>query len=177
MAIAMNKSVRLWGALVLTVAACIWVSLQEDSGSIEMAVPVKTHVNSKSAQIAAVQNKSMTVSDQLSPALLQQATYRSLIMQEPQDLFDGDPEVQAADLATSIQEKQNVPPLPYVFGGRVIEDGQTTLFLLAGERNLTARLGDVIDRVWRVESINLQQVVFRYLPIQSEVVLVTGENN
>jgi hypothetical protein len=68
------------------------------------------------------------------------------------------------------------PPLPYSFLGQWREDGQQTLFLHAGARELTARAGDVLDGAWKLEAIHGTQARFVYLPLNQTRTLSLGES-
>lgn len=68
------------------------------------------------------------------------------------------------------------PPLPYGFLGQWREDGNQTLFLTAGARQLTARAGDVLDGAWKLEAIRGTQALFVYLPLNQTRTLSLGES-
>lgn len=45
------------------------------------------------------------------------------------------------------------PPLPYTFLGKQQQDGRWRLFLGRADRTIIAKVGDVLDRTYRVDSI------------------------
>lgn len=58
------------------------------------------------------------------------------------------------------------PPLPFRFMGVMKESPtQTLVFLSRDDRLYTVRAGDVLDRTYRVESIEADGVTFVYLPL------------
>lgn len=70
--------------------------------------------------------------------------------------------------------KPTAPPLPFRFVGRVVEDGETRVFLAQQNRYLIVRAGDVINATYGVEAIDERSVHFIYLPLQEAQTLATG---
>ncbi len=69
------------------------------------------------------------------------------------------------------------PPLPFTFFGRMVEDGQTIVFLSRQDQTFTAKAGDTIAGSYRVEEIGPATVVLTYLPLQERQVLNIGAIN
>lgn len=68
------------------------------------------------------------------------------------------------------------PPLPFTFVGRFDEKGVApVVFLTNGDQLYTVRAGDVIDNVYRIESLTREEVVFIYLPMDERQVLRIAE--
>ena len=61
--------------------------------------------------------------------------------------------------------KPVAPPLPYTFAGRMLQDGTVFVFLARGDTVITAKQGDIIDGVYRVDSITETQVALTYVPL------------
>jgi hypothetical protein len=66
------------------------------------------------------------------------------------------------------------PPRPFVYMGRLNEDQSTTIFLTAGDRNLVAKPGDVIDNTYKIEQVTDSAVVLTYLPMNQQQTLAIG---
>ena len=66
------------------------------------------------------------------------------------------------------------PPLPFAYLGRMVDDGQTTVFLVRQDRNYIVRLGDTLDGAYRVDSIEEHKLVLTYLPLGAEQTLPFG---
>jgi len=66
------------------------------------------------------------------------------------------------------------PPLPFVYLGQYIEDGQQTIMLTRGARMLSVRVGEVIDKNYQVVSMKDGQLTFLYLPLNVAQSLATG---
>jgi hypothetical protein len=56
------------------------------------------------------------------------------------------------------------PVLPYRYLGRYGDQGSPTVFVLAKDRAIPIRPGEVLDGVFRVESIDQEQIVFVHEP-------------
>ncbi len=69
------------------------------------------------------------------------------------------------------------PPLPFTYLGKVIDDGMVSVFVAQGERNLVVKTGDVIDGVYRADSILPPVMTFTYLPLQMQQTLEIGVAN
>ncbi len=70
--------------------------------------------------------------------------------------------------------KPVAPPLPFTFLGRMLDGGVTAVFVTSGGRNQVLHVGDVVDRVWRVDSIDLRRMTLTYLPLNETKFLVLG---
>lgn len=69
------------------------------------------------------------------------------------------------------------PPLPFTYLGKAIDDGLVSVFVAQGERNLVVKTGDVIDGVYRADSILPPVMTFTYLPLQMQQTLEIGVAN
>jgi hypothetical protein len=66
------------------------------------------------------------------------------------------------------------PPLPFTFMGQLVENDQPQVMLVRDERLLTVRVGDAIDRNYRLESFKDRVLTFVYLPLDTRQTLNTG---
>lgn len=66
------------------------------------------------------------------------------------------------------------PPLPFAYLGKMLDDGQATVFLTHQDRNLAVRTGDVINGTYRVDEINPPTMTFTYLPLNMPQQLEIG---
>ncbi|MCL4472159.1 MAG: secretion system X translation initiation factor [Sulfuricella sp.] len=69
------------------------------------------------------------------------------------------------------------PPLPFVYLGKMLEDGKSLVFLSKKERNLVVKEGDVIDGTYRVESIHPSAMTLTYMPLNMTQILPIGASN
>lgn len=69
------------------------------------------------------------------------------------------------------------PPIPFVYLGKMFEDGKALVFLSKQERNLVVREGDVIEGSYRVESILPPVMTLTYLPLNMKQTFPIGAFN
>ena len=67
-----------------------------------------------------------------------------------------------------------IPPLPFTYLGRVVENGRERIFLASAQKNYLAQRGDVLENNYRIDSINDHQILFTYLPLKIGQTLETG---
>lgn len=66
------------------------------------------------------------------------------------------------------------PAFPYTFMGRMIENGTTTLYLSRQDQSYSVKLNDVLENNYRVDKIDNDQVIFTYLPLNTQQVMYIG---
>jgi hypothetical protein len=57
------------------------------------------------------------------------------------------------------------PAMPYVFMGRFEQDSTNLIILSRGNRVVTAAQGDILEKTYRVDSIDSNKVTMTYLPL------------
>lgn len=71
-----------------------------------------------------------------------------------------------------LPERPSAPQFPYRFLGRMISvDGQPLTFLVRDDRSIPVRQGDVLDDIYRIDSVNDTQIQFTYLPFNEQSTL------
>jgi len=68
----------------------------------------------------------------------------------------------------------SAPALPFVYLGRYAEAGETTFFLVKGDRVLTVRKGDLIEGHYRVDGLDGTKLNLTYVPLGTKQQLDTG---
>jgi len=68
----------------------------------------------------------------------------------------------------------SAPPLPFAYMGKLIEDGQLTVFLTKQERNYVVRAGDTLDGMYKVEAVSPSMMTLIYLPLNIKQTLMIG---
>lgn len=63
------------------------------------------------------------------------------------------------------------PALPFVFFGRIRQNGIETIFLSIDKRSFTAKLNDTLDGTYFVNRIEEDKIVFIYLPLKTQQIL------
>jgi hypothetical protein len=67
------------------------------------------------------------------------------------------------------------PALPFAYVGMMeSEDAKPVVYLSRGERLLAVSEGDVIDQVYRIQSLSTHRIVLVYLPLGKEQALAIG---
>lgn len=154
-----KRRIVMWAALLLTLAATVWVAASEPATDDMPATPSQPH----------------PVAARKSVATESAYQARAVIEHEPQEVFVGDPP--PAPERPAPPPKPTTPALPFRYAGKLIEDGKVMVFLSQDQRNLAVHAGDVIDDTWRVESIRPPTMTLVYLPLKTEVPLAIGEMN
>ena len=92
------------------------------------------------------------------------------------DLFTPKAKPVVRPVPTPAAEPAPPPSLPFRYLGRYTEGESIVLFLATNDRSLMAKAGDVIDGVFKVESIDDRQILFTHLPTNQSLALSTGES-
>ena len=66
------------------------------------------------------------------------------------------------------------PMLPFVYMGKLIEDGQLTVYLNKLGHNYVVKLGDTIDDMYKVELVTPRMMTLVYLPLNIKQTLMIG---
>ena len=64
------------------------------------------------------------------------------------------------------------PPLPFTYVGKMVEENKLTIYASKAGRNYILKEGDMIEGMYSVKSIDSEKVIFEYLPLQFEQILV-----
>ena len=158
--------------LCMTLAAALWVSQGEEAesapDSAAAARPGPAHPPSRREASA----------DGTPPLLLDRLARRAPAGPN-QDAFAGrswvappPPVVEAPPAAPS------APPLPFTYIGKMQEGetGPLTIYLVQGEQAYSVKKGDVIDKTYRVESMDTTHIVLTYLPLAVKQTLTFGNS-
>ena len=80
---------------------------------------------------------------------------------------------EAAPAAAQAPAAPQVPPLPFTYLGKVIEDGRLSVFLGRGEDSFSVQSGKrlKLDGEYRVDKVTQTSVVFTYLPMNAKQTL------
>lgn len=161
-----KRSRLIWVALALTLAATAWMASTDESAEA-LAVPAR-----KTLRVPAPAAPEAT-----NPSLDPDSFTRAPIEEAPAELFATEQDVAPEAEMPQTPVKPTTPAFPFVYAGKMIEEGQYTIFLSQGERNLALHAGEVIDGVWRIQSIQPPTMVLTYLPLKTEVSMAIGEKN
>jgi hypothetical protein len=77
-----------------------------------------------------------------------------------------------------VRPAPTAPPLPFVYVGKMIEQGKTpTVFLERQARIYVVHEGDAIDSNYRVDAINVPLMTLTYIPLDIKQTVQIGEAN
>jgi hypothetical protein len=161
----------IWGLLVLTLAATGWVSVAQEADAVALNERPRPGVGVRHAADPAAQ----PTSDEERLAL--DLTLRLPIVGEPTDLFSIDKPASQQTQEDQAPPAVEVPPLPYTYAGKLVEGEQLIVFLMRGNRNHAVSVGDVVDRVWKLDAIEPARLLFSHIPTRTEVPLLIGERS
>ena len=71
------------------------------------------------------------------------------------------------------------PPLPFTYIGKMLdeESGRLVLYLSKGDIPYSVSVGDVIDEIYKVETISEKELTLIYLPMNTKQILFLGGND
>lgn len=176
----MKKNSALWIALAGTLSATAWVAVNDKSEQEVLIPKTRKAVVADTTGTAGIANPEVRVrlsskveaADSVGLAGWQ----RTPITREPLPLFSADSTGLAYPHKNQPTSPPEMPSLPFIYAGKLIDGGSYTVFLLAGERNLAVHKGDVVDEVWRVKDIRPPRMIIKYLPLKLEAVMDIGES-
>lgn len=164
----------LLGALALTLLAVQWVNNEEapPSPARERASRAEPVRGAAGAQAEATP----------APELNLNRLRRERYPESKSDLFKSDlwlSTLDPADPTGSAQQERRTgppppPPLPFAYMGKMLEGGQTVVFLTRGDQNFVVRKGQTLDRQYRVDQISDRTMVLTYLPGRVKQSLAIG---
>lgn len=72
----------------------------------------------------------------------------------------------------------SAPPIPFVYMGKLAEQGEKAVILLAKQnRSYAVREGDVLDNIYRVDEVRAPVMILTYLPLNIKQTIQIGESN
>jgi len=168
------KKYGVWLALVFTLAATMWAARQEESD-----VQVKmVDVIASSNLLAKTKPSTININDQANVS--HQISNSNLLMQRPIDAEEP-LNIFSTFMATENTAEKNVaeslapvPTNPFVYAGKLVDDGNVIVFLIDGDKSHAVKSGDVIEDNWQVKSITPPVMVLKYIPSKIEVQLQIG---
>lgn len=172
-----------WFALLITLAACVYVAAEDEAlqevDEVAQALSVKPVVKDNVSQ--RVEKKQLGTALVLEKTQgLEQAEVRTLNEQHEKTLFKvlKQPEVikpvMKADMANFAQPAPPViPPIPYEYVGKVDDPLKgTVIYLVANDKLYSVAKGEKVDAFWRLDEEFLLSLQFTYLPLNMTSVLL-----
>jgi hypothetical protein len=174
---ARQRGLVLAALLAATLAAAVWVRERTSAPGAEVVAAAESRAAPAGgpAQAAADSEAPAVELEKLESRELGKAT-RDPFATAPPRKATPRPRVETRPAPVAVAPPPpTAPPLPFVYMGKLIADGDLKVFLLQGERNLIVREGDTIDALYRVERISDAGVIVLYLPLNQRQTIVIGE--
>lgn len=155
------KNYLVWIGLGITLLMVYWVEQQEkDLDAVEVRAP-------ESVQVQTVQ---MTQLDRTN----EDVQLRKPIIETPKNLF-AVPQMADPEITVAPQPVQPVMPAnPYIYVGKLVENGEMRVFLTNGQKNYVVKTGDTLEDTWQVKSIESTEMILVNLPTQTQVSVKIG---
>ena len=74
-------------------------------------------------------------------------------------------------MAHAAPSRPTAPPLPFSYLGKVVDGGETSVFVARGDENYSIQPGQTIGGTYRVDKITDSDVTFTYLPMKTRQTL------
>lgn len=171
---------RWWGwaaVAVLALVAIQWVDSGEAPSSRDAASSEPT-APAEPARVAGTSGNSAPPASAIRFDRLRREPYPAL----KSDPFRGEagfdpmsPEaLEAGGMAQRSSGPPPPPPVPFTYMGKMLEDGETVVFLTRGDRNYVVRKGTTLDGQYRVDQIGPRTMLLTYLPAKAKQSLAIG---
>lgn len=154
-----------WYWLFVAVPLLYWIAVSSDSGKEASDAAANTSLSADDRADSSGRNPS---SDQ----------FLDLARLDRKHASSGDVNlfpVKPTESASSADGTAGVPPLPFAYVGRMVDNGITTVFLTGQGQDYRLKLHEVADGIYRVEEINDSYIAFTYLPLNLRQMLVIGQ--
>jgi hypothetical protein len=156
----------LFGALALTAGLSAWLAVADDGGQV--ALPAERSTTPRVAAAPASAPPALPL-DQLQRALApveDSNPFAATSWTPPSPVVAAPPpEAQAAPAA---------PILPFVYQGKLEDDGMWVVYLSKGAQTFAVSKGDTFDTNYRLDDIDNGNLVIIYLPLSIRQLLPTG---
>ncbi|MFL6566294.1 MAG: hypothetical protein ACJ8G5_15270 [Burkholderiales bacterium] len=77
--------------------------------------------------------------------------------------------------ASAPPQPPSAPPLPFVYAGKVTQDGRTEVYVTRDDNLISVAPGESIDGEYRVDAVSASSIRFTYLPLKTVQSLELGE--
>jgi hypothetical protein len=167
-----NKRLLLYVALLATVLAVIFAPPAQEPVQPSHSPSADTPEHNKKASGVNIYEHATAPASNFLPQK------RSGLQNEPGELFMVDrPPPSTASNRPAPPPKPVAPPLPFTYMGKMEENGELTVFLTKGDVPYVAKVGDVLEGQYRVDSIHPPMIEFTYIPLGQKQTLNIGISN
>jgi hypothetical protein len=160
----MIKDNMVWIALAITLVLVYGISEQEDENDLGINQALKTDFTQ-----AKVPNRTHVIKAVDEPSLL-----RKEIIDPAINMFEVPSNEQEAISITAMPSAPPVPMNPYIYAGKLLENGEMVVFLTNGQNNYAVKNGDTIDDEWKVKAIHSTEMILLNLATQTQISVQIG---
>jgi hypothetical protein len=167
-----SRSKFLGGALALSLAATGWLSAREN-GALEVAEAVPSNRAAQALNPPGRPTASDAAADLHLETLKRRETGQGIT-----DLFAVKtwqapaPQLKPEPVAPAL-----APALPFVYLGKMVYDGNVTVFVARQDSNYAVREGDVLDATYKVDVIKGSLMTLTYMPLNMKQTMHIGDQN
>ena len=165
--------------LLLSLLGALQVATDNESEAAAVPALTRAHRPSRVQTSDAVSDR-MASPDDVAPDALDRAFHRpaqAQIQTQMKDVFTPHSwYVPPAPVAVA-ESAPTPPPLPFVYLGKLLEEGKLTVFLARQDKNFTVKEGDLLDDNYRVDVIKGSVIELTYMPLNMKQTLLIGEKN
>jgi hypothetical protein len=159
---ALIKQYGIWIAFALTLFATFWVASQEEAEAPQIEVIPSNSVAIKKPIIK--ENNALQPNNS---TLIQ----REEINEAPGNLFAT---LKSANILPVTENIDSIPVNPFIFAGKLVDEGKVTVFLIDGDKSHAVKTGNVIEELWQVKSIRPPTMVLKNLSTKIEIKMDIG---
>jgi hypothetical protein len=159
------RSVVLWAVLGLTLAAALWFKDEPNSALVEEVARPTERGEAKTQGPPA-------------PEIVLALPERRSNLDPAEDAFLGRSwTLPPAPVKPAQTTAPSPPPLPFIYLGRMEQDGQTVVFLAKQDRSYVVKAGEVVGDTYRLDEVKAGALEFTYLPLKIRQTLQIREAN
>ena len=174
----MIRKYGIWLALLLTLAATVWVTKQDTADEIVIQTGKDAAALNGDRKVQITKHSSEQTKENLNPTTMDADSFTP----RPAD-NDVAKNIFTPFVATQNNPELNVAPAnalpanPFVYAGKIVEDGALVVFLIDGEKSHAVKSGDVIEDTWKIKSITPPSMTLKNIPLKVEIQMQIGANS
>lgn len=185
-----KRKLLLGGALIVTLIAVVLVEEDDEFiDSTQIMQPMQSTKSSSGRVNAQEHNATHIDVDQLGQRQFSSQAgdlfgSTSWVPKRPQITQQQQQQQQQAALAARQQAAKRAapppaptpPPLQFTYIGKAIDGNRIWVFLSQDGENYVTRIGQKVDDQYRLDTINEEEVLFTYLPLNAKQTLAINDN-
>ena len=167
-----TTSKYLGGALALSLAATGWISARENGGiEVAEAAPSSRAAQASRPDVSSARSEA-AVDLQLERLRRREAGQGITNLFESRTWQAPAPQPKPGPVAPPL-----APSLPFIYLGKMVYDGNVTVFVSKQDSNYAVHEGDVIDATYKVDTIKGSLMTLTYLPMNTKQTMHIGDSN